>query len=185
MHKDFPVIKTNEFVLRQFTGSDVNYVFEGLSHPKIIKYYGVSYPSLAATQAQMKWFKSLEENKTGIWWAMCDIANKTCYGAIGLSNLSNLHKKAEIGFWLLPAYWGKGMMLEAINLVCNYGFEQMKLHRIEAMVESENKNCKNLMDKLNFKYEETMHDCEIKNGSFISLEIYARLRNKAEYTGRY
>ncbi len=31
------------------------------------------------------------------------------------------------------------------------------------------------MDKLDFTFEGTMKDCEIKNGKFISLDIYALL----------
>jgi len=32
------------------------------------------------------------------------------------------------------------------------------------------------MDKLDFRHEGMMADCEIKNGAFISLEIYAQLK---------
>ena len=43
MTKEFPVIKTQRLLLRQFVDSDLVNVFKGLSHPDIIKYYGVSY----------------------------------------------------------------------------------------------------------------------------------------------
>jgi len=33
------------------------------------------------------------------------------------------------------------------------------------------------MEKLNFEYEGTMKECEIKNGRFISLDIYAKLKD--------
>ena len=170
-------LKTDRLTLRSFLATDIDEVYKGLSHPEIIKYYGVNYASLSATQAQMDWFTHLEKNNTGKWWAMCDALNDKFYGAIGLNNLNETHRKAEIGFWLLPENWGKGLMQEAVPLICEYGFKQSKLHRIEALVETENKNCKNLMDKLNFKLEGTMQDCEIKNGDFISLDIYAKFNN--------
>lgn len=66
-------------------------------------------------------------------------------------------------------------MKEAMPLVCNYGFNELALHRIEGFVESENDNCKKVMAQLNFNYEGTMKDCEIKNGKFISLDIYANV----------
>ena len=34
------------------------------------------------------------------------------------------------------------------------------------------------MAKLDFEYEGTMKECEIKNGKFISLDIYAKLNDK-------
>lgn len=68
-------------------------------------------------------------------------------------------------------------MKEAMPLICNYGFENLELNRIEGFVESENTNCKNAMAKLDFQYEGTMKDCEIKNDKFISLDIYAKVRD--------
>ena len=41
----FPTIKTSRFRLRQFTDADLENVFKGLSHPEVIKYYGVSFNS--------------------------------------------------------------------------------------------------------------------------------------------
>ena len=176
MTTEFPIIKTERLLLRQFADSDLENVFNGLSHPEIIKYYGVSFQTLEATKEQMVFFADLEKNETGIWFAVCSADNKTFYGAGGLNNLSKEHKKAEIGFWLISDFWGQGIMKEAMLLICNYGFDNLELHRIEGFVESENKNCKNAMSKLDFQHEGTMKECEIKNGKFISLDIYAKIK---------
>ena len=175
----FPTLKTARLLLRQFVDSDLGNVFTGLSHPDIIKYYGVSYHTLEATKAQMDFFAGLEKDGTGIWWAICSLDNAVFYGAGGLSSLSKEHKKAEIGFWLLTEYWGKGIMTEALPLICDYGFKHLGLHRIEGLVETENMNCKNAMAKLHFSHEGTMKECEIKNGKFISLDIYAKFNPSA------
>ena len=176
MTTEFPILKTKRLLLRQFVESDLESVFKGLSHPDIIKYYGVSYQTLEATKKQMTFFADLEKNETGIWWAVCSADNKTFYGAGGLNSLSKEHKKAEIGFWLISEFWGDGIMKEAMPLICNYGFNILGLHRIEGLVETENKNCKKAMAKLDFQHEGTMKDCEIKNGAFISLDIFAKVK---------
>ncbi len=178
MEVQFPTIQTNRLLLRQFVESDLENVFKGLSDPEIIKFYGVSYKTIEDTKEQMKFFADLEKNETGIWWAVCSLDNATFYGAGGLNSLSKEHKKAEIGFWLLKNYWGQGIMRETMPIICNYGFEQLGLHRIEGIVETDNLNCKNAMKKLDFKHEGTMKDFEIKNGRFISLDMYARLKNE-------
>jgi ribosomal-protein-alanine N-acetyltransferase len=149
----FPTIQTERLLLRQFGDDDLENVFKGLSHPDVIKYYGVSYPTLEATKAQLDFFADLEKNETGIWWAVCSKDNNIFYGAAGLNNIHAIHKKAEIGFWLLPGYWGKGIMKEAIPLICNCGFNVLGLHRIEGFVETENIACKKLMTSLNFKHQ--------------------------------
>ena len=177
MTTEFPIIKTERLLFRQFVANDLGNVFKGLSHPDIIKYYGVSFQTLEATKEQMTFFADLEKNETGIWWAVCSSDNKIFYGAGGLNSLSKEHKKAEIGFWLISEFWGQGIMKEAMPIICNYGFDNLELHRIEGFVESENMNCKNAMAKLDFQYEGTMKECEIKNGKFISLDIYAKLKS--------
>ena len=174
---DFPIIKTERLLLRQFIASDLENVYKGLSDPEIIKYYGVSYKTLEDTKAQMQFFVDLEKEGTGIWWAVCSLDNKTFYGAGGLNSLNKVHKKAEIGFWLLTEFWGQGIMTEVMPIICNYGFDNLELHRIEGLVETDNLNCKQAMKKLDFNLEGTMKDCEVKNGKFISLEIYAKFKN--------
>ena len=174
---EFPIIKTKRLLLRQFIASDLENVYKGLSDPEIIKYYGVSYKTLEDTKAQMQFFVDLEKEGTGIWWAVCSLDNKTFYGAGGLNSLNKVHKKAEIGFWLLTEFWGQGIMTEVMPIICNYGFDNLELHRIEGLVETDNLNCKNVMKKLDFKLEGTMKDCEVKNGKFISLDIYAKFKN--------
>jgi ribosomal-protein-alanine N-acetyltransferase len=129
---------------------------------------------LEATKKQMDFFADLEKNETGIWWAVCSKDNNIFYGAAGLNNLHATHKKAEIGFWLLPGYWGKGFMIEAVPLICDYAFNALGLHRLEGFVESENMACKSLISKLGFLQEGSMKECEIKNGKWIDLDIYAK-----------
>lgn len=178
MMTDFPTIRTERLLLRQFVESDLENVYKGLSDPDIINYYGVSYTTLEETKQQMEFFADLERNGTGIWWAVCSSDNKVFYGAGGLNDLNKEHKKAEIGFWLLTDFLGQGIMPEAMPLICKYGFESLGLHRIEGLVETDNLNCKKAMQKLGFKHEGTMKDCEIKNGSFISLAIYAKIKGE-------
>ena len=161
--------------MRPFNENDLDNVFLGLSNPDVIKYYGVHYISKEAAIKQMNWFAELEKDGTGIWWAVCSPDKTIFYGAGGLYYLSKEHKKAEIGFWLLPGYWGKGIMKEVIPFILDYGFNTLGLHRIEGFVETKNINCKRAMNKLNFIHEGTMRECEVKNGKWISLDIYAKI----------
>ncbi|MCF8239670.1 MAG: GNAT family N-acetyltransferase [Saprospiraceae bacterium] len=162
--------------MRQIRPDDQGYIFKGLSHPLVIPYYGVQFSTFEETATQMKWYADLEMENTGIWWAVCDRADGVFLGAGGLNGVDQVHRKAEIGFWLLPEHWGRGLMQEVMPLIWKYAFEHLDLHRIEGFVESENVLCKKAMAKLPFQHEGTMRDCELKNGKWISLEIYALLK---------
>lgn len=176
MTKTIQALRSDRLLLRAIASSDLANVYQGLSHPQVIKYYGVSYDSLDATEEQMRWYEASEQ----YWWAICSPDNQHFYGAGGLNDVSTKHSKAEVGLWLLPEYWGKGIMTEVIPLICNYGFKELGLHRIEGFVDAANANCKRAMAKLDFKHEGTMQDCEVKHGAFVSIDIYALLNQ----TGR-
>jgi ribosomal-protein-alanine N-acetyltransferase len=173
MNNEFPVFITGRVLLRQFKVSDLENVFIGLSNPEVIKYYGVHFKTLEEAKKQMEWFAELEYDETGIWWAVCSPDNSIFYGAVGLYYFNREIRKAEIGFWLMPEFWGKGIISESVPMAMEYGFKKMDLKRIIAEVETENRLSKRVLEKLRFVYEGTKKDCEIKNGKYISLDFYA------------
>lgn len=172
---DFPDLKTRRLKLRQITENDLENIFRGLSHPQVIKYYGVNYSSLEATWEQLEWYAELERTRTGLWWAITLAENLDFCGAIGFNNLNREHRKAELGFWLLPESWGKGIIQEAMEPVLGHGFNDLNLHRIEAFVETENLSSQKALKKKGFQQEGILRDSEIKNGRYINVAIYAKL----------
>ena len=169
----FPTLTSERLLLQQFVSSDVSVVFKGLSHPKITQYYGVHFDSLDATKEQMDWYATLEENGTGIWWAIRTKAQGCFVGAIGFNDVDMTSKKAEIGFWLLPEFWGKGILKEAFLSAITYAFETMKLQKLEAFVETENRNCISALEKFNFNLDTMLLNCESKNNTLVSLYVYS------------
>ena len=176
MPSNFPEIRTPNYLLRQFSDADLENVYRGLSNEAVIKHYGISYKNLEATKGQMTWFADLEVNGTGLWWAICSLDNSTFYGGGGFSDLNAKLKKAEIGIWLYPEYWGRNIMSEVLPFICAHGFNVNGLHRIEGFVETENTACIAAMNKLGFVNEGIMRECEIKGEIFISLQIFSKLK---------
>lgn len=173
-----PKLQSERLRLRPIVAADHAHIFAGLSHPDVIQFYGVSFLTYEETQVQMDWYATLQQEETGCWWAICDRETGTFLGAGGLNDLSKEHLKAEIGFWLLPQYWGKGFMKEAFPLILDHSFNDLGLHRIEGFVDAHNHNCKRALAKVGFTQEGTMRDCEMKNGALISIDIYSRLKGE-------
>ena len=55
-----------------------------------------------------------------------------------------------IGYSLDPSYQGKGIMTQAVGLVCEYGFRVLHLHRIEAGVMPRNIASQRVLEKNGF-----------------------------------
>ncbi len=172
MKQTLPSLRSQGLLLRPIEETDLPNIYRGLSHPEVIRYYGVSYDSLEATKTQMEWFAAA----TQCWWAICSPDDTNLfYGAAGLNDICTEHQKAEIGLWLLPPYWGQGILTTVLPLICDYGFNQLQLRRIEGFVEAENTNCHRAMAKLDFQHQGRIVDGEIKNGQRIQVDIYAKL----------
>ena len=172
----FPTLHTNRLELRKIHPVDIHEIFAGLSDQRVIQYYGVSFETLTQTEEQMDWYESLWKDRTGIWWGICQKGEQQLIGACGFNNYEEDQQKAELGYWLIPEYWGRGFASEALKAIVEFGFEQMQLHRIEAFVEEGNKVSGRILEKFQFIHEGTMRNCEYKNGRFISLMIYALLK---------
>lgn len=63
-------------------------------------------------------------------------------------------------------------MQEAMPMLLEYAFGELKLKRIVGFVEQSNYRCKRALSSLKFKFEKTLENCEIKRGKAISLEVY-------------
>jgi ribosomal-protein-alanine N-acetyltransferase len=171
----FPQLQTKRLLLDQFRPEDQGFVFKALSHPDVIIHYGVEYHTLEATKEQMNYFEDLYKQKVGIWWKILDKERGEALGGIGMNNYQKQHNRAEIGYWLLPEYWGKGIVAEALEAMVDYLFREWGLHRLEAVVEAGNSNSSRVLERAGFTYEGTMRDFEIKKGKYISLLMFSLL----------
>lgn len=172
------MISTKRYTLKEIEQSDINNIYKGLSNPEITKYYDVHFSTLEETEEQMEWYRNLKKEEKGIWWGIYNKTNNEFCGAGGFNSLEKQHKKAEIGLWLLKEHWGKGILKEVMPKLFELGFTELNLNRIEGHVVSENAKCKSALEKINFKYEGTMRECEIKNGEKISIDFYSVLKNE-------
>lgn len=175
-------LHTPRLLLRPFGPGDLENVFAGLSHPEVIRHYGVSFATLEATQEQMDWYASIEREGNGQWRAICAKEDGAFLGAIGLNNIVQQHRRGEIGFWLMPEHQGKGYISEALPVIIEHGFSALGLHRITAEVETDNAASAKVLVKGGFVHEGTLRECEWKDGRTISLDVFAKLKNPKEDT---
>jgi [ribosomal protein S5]-alanine N-acetyltransferase len=171
----FPELTTERYLLQEIKDDDQAFIFEGLSHPQVIPYYGVSYQTFEATKAQMDYYRDMQVNNTGCWWKVVSKERGEKIGAVGFNNYNKQHNRTELGYWLLPEFWGQGIVTEVLPAVIDFIFHQKRVHRIEALVETGNTASEKVLMRLGFIYEGCMRDCEIKNGTYISLSIFSLL----------
>jgi len=172
----FPELCTTRFLLRRILPADRDIVFRGLSDPRVVAHYGVSYASLEATQVQMNWFEEIFAQGTGVWWGICRPSDPSeLLGAAGLNDLCARHRRAELGYWLLPEHWGQGVARECVTTLLRHAFERMHLYRVGAEVDVGNARSIRLLRRLGFQFEGTRRAYELKDGRHLDLMLFARL----------
>ncbi|MFI5188109.1 MAG: GNAT family N-acetyltransferase [Chitinophagales bacterium] len=173
----FPTLTTERFILQQVLPEDQQFIFEGLSHPDIIPFYGVRFDSFEATKTQIDWYEKSYREGTGHPWKIIEKISGKKIGVVAYYYYKSGHKKAEVGFWIFPQFWNKGITTEVLKAVIEYCQKEKDIHRLEAFIEEGNVASCRVLEKLGFIYEGTMKECEIKNGKYISLLIYALIKN--------
>src|SRR4051812_34732912 len=90
--------------------------------------------------------------------------NDTLVGVISLTQQEDIYRhSAEIGYWLGTAFHGRGIVTEAIDLVCQYAFNQLNLIRIFAGVFENNIASQKALLKNGFVMEGIRKKGAIKN----------------------
>ncbi|WP_428229251.1 GNAT family N-acetyltransferase [Flavobacterium sp.] len=175
----FPVIETERLLLRRITNDDVNEVFELRSNPETMKY--IPRPLLKNTENALEHIAMIEdkiETNVGINWGITLKDNPKLLGIIGFYRLQPEHHRAEIGYMLLPEFHGKGIIPEALKTLIDYGFNKMKLHSIEAVIDPDNYASERVLQKLNFVKEGHFKEVEYFEGHFYDSVIYSLLESK-------
>jgi len=70
----------------------------------------------------------------------------------------------EIGYFLLPEYWGKGYATELANTLIEVGFTKLKLHKLCARCDSNNLKSEGIMKKTGMIKEGELRKVRLKYG---------------------
>ncbi|KGO85092.1 GCN5 family acetyltransferase [Flavobacterium rivuli WB 3.3-2 = DSM 21788] len=142
-YPDFPTIASDTITLRQIEPTDIGDIIE-------ISFYDALQATTLYLAAEMQAKINKDYlNGESIHWGIADNATDkiigTCGYYRGFENASG-----ELGCVLLPQYYGKGYMTQAMALAIRFGFETMNLERIWAETTIDNAGAIKLLERLNF-----------------------------------
>jgi RimJ/RimL family protein N-acetyltransferase len=86
------------------------------------------------------------------YWKLISKEANEFSGICGLQPLAETGEP-EIGWWLAPPYWGKGLATEAAQAALRYGFAQPGIDHVVAVAVPENRASTHVMEKLGMTHE--------------------------------
>jgi len=174
--KSFPEIESERLLFRKILLSDAKDLLLIRSNDDVMRFMDViRFESIGDAE---KWLHTVSESydkETGIMWGLVEKLSNSFVGYFGFWRMIPEHCRAEIGYALKPEFWGKGFMYETINRMVRFGFDEMRLHSIEANVNPANEKSKRVLEKIGFKKEAHFRENYLFNGEFLDSIIYSLL----------
>jgi RimJ/RimL family protein N-acetyltransferase len=98
-------------------------------------------------------------------------------GGIGLFLQCDVERRsAELGYWLGEAYWGQGLMTEAVRRFTAEAFDAFGLLRIYAVVFEWNPASCRVLEKAGYVLEGRLRKAVVKDGALLDQFLYAAVR---------
>lgn len=171
-----PELRTGRLLLRGLTERDASAVFALRSDPLAMQY--VPRPlarSLDDAVAHIRTITAEQEAGTAIMWAITLKGAPGMIGIIGFLRMRKEHHRTEMGYMLLPAHWGRGLITEAIASVVDHGFDVFGFHSIEAVVDPRNTGSIRVLERNAFVREAYYREDFLHNGEFLDTCVYSKL----------
>lgn len=147
-------LQTERVYLRQFIEEDVYNLYLLNSNPDVMKYIGDgTLDTFARTQERMPKVLAYYEKYPGLGnWVAIQKSDQTFMGWFCLKYLGQT-EEVELGYRLMPVYWGEGYATEVSKTLVSYGFQTLGLKRIVGIAKAGNIASQRVLEKVGMKYE--------------------------------
>ena len=171
-------IETHRLVLRPFTVDDAEDMFTNwASDPEVTRF--LTWPphqNVDGTRWLLGQWTSHYDDGAYFQWAIEWKETGAVIGSIAVVKLEEAIESAEIGYCLGRAFWGRGIMPEALRAVMDYLFDTVGLNRVWAGHDVNNPKSGRVMEKAGMKKEGILRASGVNNQGIRDVAIWAALR---------
>lgn len=162
--------KSERLTFREFKEDDFNLFYSLFSNEQVMKYTLLNRYS--CEEDLQPYFQNVLKNNT-------TTQNREAYefavflssddSFIGMADIEINYQNAcggcgEIGYLVLPPFWGNGYATEMANKLIEISFKDIKLHRISASCNVNNVQSRRIMEKAGMIKEGEIRKVRFKNG---------------------
>jgi len=151
---ELTVLESERIRLRPFAESDLPAFARYRALPEVSRFQSWSSYSLADAEKLYAGLQITPFGQPGSWFqiAIADKESDTLLGDCALHFLED-GKQIEIGFTLAPENQGRGLARTAVALLLDYIFGDLRMHRVIAVTDAENRAARKLLSALGFRQE--------------------------------
>lgn len=180
----FPVLTTERLRLRALKLDDAPVMVALFSDPRMMKYLN-DPPTETVEQAVIliDWLNSMFTDRSAIPWGITLHGDDTLIGTCEVYSWDRANRHVDIGYNLLPAYWGQGIVTEAVHAMLRWSFEHLDVHRVQADCTDGNIGSERVLLKCGFRIEGIWRESTWEHERFVDIKQFGLLRREYDARG--
>lgn len=176
----FETLETERLILLKLDPKKMIEIFELNDDEKIKEILGITDEEEFARQKKINHYGYESYNRKILSFKIVEKQSGKKIGNISFHTWNPQHHRAEVGYDLfLEEFKRKGYMKEALGRIIEFGFEELDLNRIEALIDDANTPSKKLLEHYGFSKEGITRGHYLVDGVFEDSVLYSLL--KSEY----
>lgn len=175
----FPVLETERLVLGAISKSQAVPLLRLRSEDAVMRY--IERPRANSLEEVYTFIEAVEEihaKEEGFTWTISMKDDNRFVGNIGFFRIKKEVWRGELGYAMLPEFWGKGIMSEAIQKALEFGFNTIGFNSIEADINPANEASAKILLKNGFRKEGYIRENVFWNDRFLDTEMYGLLHSE-------
>jgi RimJ/RimL family protein N-acetyltransferase len=172
-----PVITGQQVVLRELRASDATSLFAMLTGDEVARFISPPPSTLEGFERFIAW--TLRQRAAGAYVCFA-VTLKGFDTAIGIFQVRRTEPgfgTAEWGFALGSAFWGMGIFQEGAELVLDFVFDTLGVHRLEARAAARNGRGNGALLKLGAVQEARLRKSFFRDGQYVDQLLYTILED--------
>ena len=181
------VIETDRLLLRRFQYADTSAMLKNwIADERIQSMYAEPvYTTEEEVKGLLDKYIGFYEKDDYYRWAIILKETGACIGQIAYFLVDTKNHFAEIEYCIGSAFQCRGYATEATKAVIRFGFEKIKLHKVQISTKENNKSSKRVIEKCGFTYEGTLRDYFYTKGEYTGRLYYSMLQSEYSFMSPY
>ena len=170
-------LKTERLLLRDFEPDDWQALHDVESRVEVARYQSFEPRTVAESRAYVIQAseEALRDPRGTYDLAVMVVSEDRLIGRCGLGITDATLGEGMLWYTMHPAYWGRGYATEAARAVVDFGFRELRLHRIWADCDPANVASGRVLEKLGMRREGHLRENAWIKGAWVDSLIYALL----------
>lgn len=172
-----PVLNGRQVALRELRASDAPSLFALLTTEEVARFISPPPTTVEGFERFIAWTHRQRTAGTYVCFAVTLQGFDTAIGIFQLRQHDPNFGTAEWGFALGSPFWGTGVFVESAELVIEFAFEALRVHRLEARAAVLNGRGNGALLKMGAVQECVLRKSFVQDGQCLDQVLYAILQD--------